>query len=854
MMRGSPGGVSLSDIEAALGVSNATARRLRDTVREAIPGIVELDGEDGRKRWRIPAKADEAPTRLEVPDLRRVSEGVLSLDDAGQGEAAGRLHVLERRIAAAISPDLPRTGPGDWRMLRRRVDQSLRRHRRRLRRLDGLWREKAGKTRTVSVDQAIRLHLAELVASLPGSLLSVAIDGDSGIRSFAGLPRTGAVGSEAAAAIRSFLSLPGAAGFIEGQVLADRRVRREVSAMVRRHGWANLDAKAIETLHAPSKVAKFFKSAMASVLLLLAGALWINSELPKIGQMRHLVGHPSLDVTITEDHDILFEHPVFAVPVSLDELPDYLIVALVEMEDRRFFEHPGFDLIGIARAFADNLRAALAKDGSFSGGSTLTQQVARNVFLTQERTIMRKLREAVLALKLELFLEKRDILELYLNRVYFGNGVNGIEIAARRYFAVRAGDLNLYQAAMLVGIVPRPSAWNPERNLELAHWRARHVLNTLVERGAITRAQSERAIRQFGSATLERLRTGDRVVRNVAYQWFRDWIAPNIPKMVPDRTGTFRVVVTLDPLAQIYAQLAAERVIRSGRGRGVGEVACVAVTQDGSVRAMVGGADYQRSQFNRATQARRQPASAFKPFVYLAALEMGYGPDTLIDDSPMTVNGRPYPANFDRRYHGRVRLEDALVYSLNAATVKLQETVGRARVIDVATRLGLRQGLPDKLSLALGSGEVTPLDLTAAYAVFAAGGRRVKPYGVIAIQRQNGSILYWRDPGRLGPQIVESRHVDMLTGMLREALRHGTGRNAAFARDAAGKTGTSQDYRDAWFVGYTADLAASFWLGNDDNRPMQRVTGGSIPALYWKNFMANIYQDRALPELPGIPH
>ncbi|MBL28463.1 MAG: hypothetical protein CMM50_13035 [Rhodospirillaceae bacterium] len=581
-------------------------------------------------------------------------------------------------------------------------------------------------------------------------------------------------------------------------------------------------------------------------------ALWISATLPAIDEIKELIGRPSVEVTVADDGEVLLSEHVYPVPVSPRTLPPYVVRAIVETEDRRFYSHPGFDPVGIGRAVVDQVRTLLGDPQPVSGGSTITQQVAKNMFLSRDRTMLRKVRELILAIKLEILLSKEQIAGLYINRIFWGGNIYGIEHAARHYFGVRAPDLNLYQAAMLAGIIRAPNYYRPDRSIAAAHRRTRLVLGILANRGVIAPAVMKQALAQWAGKPLAALRTGDRGIPAVEYRYFEDWIRSTAREMAIPPGETHRIFLTLDPLVQIYAQLAAERLMREGRRRDVTEAAVVAMSPDGAVRAMVGGSDYAGSQFNRAVQAHRPPASAFKPFVYLAALRQGMTPETVIEDAPVEIDGRPWPANFDRRYHGRVTLTEALAQSMNAATVRLLDRVGLETVVSVARHLGIASALPRERSLALGAGGVTPLELTGAYAVFANEGLAPDIHGIVAVQAQTGRIVYLRDDQEMPARLVERDDVAALNGMLREAMRRGTGRAAAFARQAAGKTGTSQDSRDAWFVGYTADLVAGIWVGNDDNAPMAGVTGGSLPAKYWNNLMANVYQERTMPPLLGV--
>ncbi len=596
----------------------------------------------------------------------------------------------------------------------------------------------------------------------------------------------------------------------------------------------------------------WFRAAVTIAVVLVCFGVYISSQLPNIKEIKQLVGHPSLEVTVKNDGSISFSSPIFPIPVQYEDVPEDIIDIVVASEDRRFWYHPGIDPVGTFRAVAAYVRRFRSGGPVGAGGSTLTQQLARNLFLTGDKTAMRKIRELVLAFKLEFSLTKKEILELYLNRVYFGNGIYGIEQASRYYFGVRAKHLNLYQAAMLVGALPSPGRWNPRRR-KSTHRRAKVVLDMLVERDLMSANERDRLRRIWARKYGTSLKTGDRIYQKIQYQFYRDWLSlKRIDGLELKPGARYRVLLTLDPLMQYYTQHAAQKMHGEARRRNAGQLAILAMSPNGAVRAMMGSTNYQRNQFNRATQAWRQPASAFKPFVYIAALEAGWSPDSVIEDRPIRVDGRLYPRNFDNKYSGSQSLTEALAQSRNAATVRLTREVGRHNISALVKRLGMRARIPSKISMALGVGETTMLDLVRAYAVLPNGGRSIEPFGILAAQQLDGKVVYWRRAPS-SEQVLDETLVKAVNRMLREVLRSGTGKRAAFVRDAAGKTGTSNDFRDAWFVGYTADLILAIWLGNDNNKPMQSVTGGGLPAKYWNNIMSNVYFDRTPPPMPGLP-
>ncbi|WP_319024892.1 transglycosylase domain-containing protein [Nisaea sediminum] len=525
-------------------------------------------------------------------------------------------------------------------------------------------------------------------------------------------------------------------------------------------------------------------------------------------------------------------------PVAADKLPESLVQALVATEDRRFFSHFGIDPISIARAAMINLQAGR----TVQGGSTLTQQLAKNVFLSAERSYSRKIQELLLSFWLEHRFSKQEILAIYLNRVYFGAGAYGVDAAARKYFGRPVEDLTPYQSAMLIGLLKAPSRYNPAVDRELSEGRTKQVLLNMADAGYLTEAEALRIASKPAA-----IRGAAGVSRN--HRYFADWARERASGYAGPGGGDRTIRTTLDLRLQRLAERAVAEGMKRGAKKGVRQVAMVVMSPDGAVRAMIGGRDYGASQFNRATQALRQPGSAFKPFVFLAALEAGYQPETPLSDAALTIDGWQ-PRNFDGRYRGEVTLEDALADSLNAATVSLSEAIGRRRALSVARRLGLTATLPDRPSLALGSGEVTLLEMTAAYAAFANHGRFVTPYAIEAIGTSADGTIYARRE-TAAPEVVDARAVSDLNRMLQSVVERGTGKRARIDRPAAGKTGTSQGFRDAWFIGYTADLVAGIWVGRDDASPMDGVTGGSLPAEIWAAFMSEAVKGPPRP-LAGL--
>jgi penicillin-binding protein 1A len=499
------------------------------------------------------------------------------------------------------------------------------------------------------------------------------------------------------------------------------------------------------------------------------------------------------------------------------------------MEDRNFYAHEGVDPRGLLRALVTNFRA---KD-TVAGGSTITQQLVKILFLTPERTYERKFRELGGAWTLERKLSKDQILELYLNRIYLGSGAYGVDGASRVYFNKSATELTLPEAAMLAALTRSPSIFTPRRDLAGAQARSGLVLNAMVETKAITPEEAQAARAQ--PATIAD--TAEVAARN----YYFDTAAEEVKRLLPDTPGDLTVLTTFSPKMQEAARQAVESVMaKRGQGMRASQAALISMNTDGAVRALIGGRDYAETQFNRATQAKRQPGSAFKAFVYLAALEAGLSP---------CIDGYA-PGNFDNKHYGQVTLKEALVRSLNTVAIKLQQEVGVRAVTRAAQRLGITSPLTQYASLALGTSELTPIELTSAYAAFPAGGVKVTPYSVVEVRSAMGEVLYRRSAPRQTRVIAEDKMLTM-NAMLYEVVQHGTARAAILPNhEVAGKTGTSSEFRDAWFVGFTSDLVTGVWVGNDDFTPMRRVTGGSLPAQIWKSYMTVAVTDYPPKPLP----
>jgi len=502
------------------------------------------------------------------------------------------------------------------------------------------------------------------------------------------------------------------------------------------------------------------------------------------------------------------------------------VQAVLSIEDRRFYHHFGIDPVGIARALRRNAEAGEIVEG----GSTITQQLVKMRLLGNDRTLARKLREALTAIWLELRLGKEEILTRYLNNVYLGGGAHGMPAAARLYFDKRLDQLNVAEAAMLAGLIKAPSQYNPLRDPEGARDRAALVIDAMVANGAIdSRAAADAKARP---ATLH-----PTAVSTQADSWFADWVGREAASVTGSFTRSVRLRTTLDTRLQRLAEDVIKGALtREGARAGASQAALVALRPDGAVLAMVGGRNYRDSQFNRAVEANRHPGSAFKLFVYLAALRKGLGPNDTIDAGPIEINGWE-PENFGGHEYGRVTLADAFARSINTAAVRLAMDVGLDEVIRAARDLGIDAKLPKVPSLALGAVEVSLLDLTGAFASVRAGRTHVEPWGISAFGPEGQPRLQTMGPPMVGAQQSLGRYQQPMIDLLRGVVERGTGRAAALNGFAAGKTGTSQNHRDAWFIGFNESLIVGVWVGNDDGTPMHRVVGGALPASIWKRFM-----------------
>ncbi len=561
------------------------------------------------------------------------------------------------------------------------------------------------------------------------------------------------------------------------------------------------------------------------VLAVLACLLWFAWKLPSPSAALESARRPTLALADSAGHVFATYGDVVGDKVHLADLPHWLPEAAVAVEDRRFWTHWGLDLPGIARAAWVNLLARRV----VQGGSTLTQQVAKNLFLSNRRTFGRKIQEVMLTLWLEQIFTKRQILEIWLNRVYLGSGAWGVDAASRLYFGIPARRMNLAQCAVIAGLPRAPSRFSPRVDPQAAAARGRQVLAAMVAAGRITAEQAQAAAAQIAFAPRPPAKAG----------WFADWAADQAQALLPP--GQDAVArTTLDRALQAVAE-ARLRALLAGPGAAAGVEQGAVVVLDaatGAVRAMVGGRDYRAAPYNRAVLARRQPGSAFKAFVWLAALEAGVRPDDGVLDAPITVDGWS-PANFDHRFHGRVSVEDALADSLNTVSVRLmQQAGGPDAVAAVARRMGIADALSDSPTLALGTADVGVLELASAYGALFDRGRRAPPTGIAAIIADRREVAL---PRPLPARVADASLAAMMVRMLTAVVTRGSGHLAAIpGRAVAGKTGTSQDYRDAWFVGSVSGQVVAVWLGRDDDRPMRDVTGGSLPAQLFHDIAAAI--------------
>lgn len=554
--------------------------------------------------------------------------------------------------------------------------------------------------------------------------------------------------------------------------------------------------------------------------------LYCVLTLPDIDQAVARTRQPSTTITAENGNEVKTFGSVYSEVIRLNELPSYVPDAIISTEDRRFYAHFGFDIVAFTRAMLTNIFM-----GRYAqGGSTITQQVAKNLFLTSQKNIKRKTQELLLAFWLEHKFSKEQILTLYLNRVYLGAGTYGIEAASQKYFQKSSRDMNLLEAAIIAGMLKAPSRYNPIASAERAKARAKVVLQNMVNNDALTERQMKYALT---------LPVGeDKSYKVQGADYFADWVYREVNDYIGERDNDIYVYTTLDQKIQENAEKILREAVLAAKNRNVSEGAVVILNKSGEVKAMVGGIDYRKSQFNRAVTALRQPGSAFKPFVYLTALQNGWKREDRIDDVPLSI-GKWKPENYDKKYYGSVTLDEALMKSLNLATVNLSESLSRKDIIRTAKKMGISTPVENTPSLALGTFEVKVIDMATAYSAIANGGYATWPHAIKEIYTRDGYQLYQREADTEN-RILDAGAVKDLTKMLEKVISQGTGRRAKIPGFAAGKTGTTQDYRDAWFVGFTDEYVIAVWVGNDDNSPMKGVTGGTLPAEIWRKIALSV--------------
>lgn len=554
--------------------------------------------------------------------------------------------------------------------------------------------------------------------------------------------------------------------------------------------------------------------------------VWYASELPSITKSMVFERRPTVIIKASNGEIVDRYGDIKGEIVDVTTLPSHIRNAVLAIEDRRFYNHFGMDFKGIGRAFFVNLKSG----GFVQGGSTITQQLAKNLFLSRERTIKRKIQELILSFQLENELTKDEILSAYLNRVYLGSGAYGIDAAARVYFNKSANELNVREAATIAGLLKAPSRYSPSANPQKSAQRTKTVLKAMVDAGFIEQNEIDRYTKAPPSPR-RKPSSGDSV------RYYTDYIVSQLDDLIGTIEDDIIVETTLDKDVQKEMEEAITKaILRYGPEREVEQAAGIVMRLDGAVVALMGGKDYGISEFNRATDSLRQPGSSFKPIVYLTAIENGWDLNSLIVDEPIT-EGRYRPRNFGHEYYGEVTLYEALTMSMNTVAVNLMRDVGPDKVIGMARRLGITADLEPNLSLALGSSGVPMMQMVTAYATIGRGGSAVEPYAIKRILDKEENILYERAPPRKARQVVSRSDIMQITAMMQSVIQNGTGQGAAIPYPAAGKTGTSQDFRDAWFSGFTGKYAASIWFGNDDNSPTKRLTGGSAPAQVWREVM-----------------
>ena len=577
----------------------------------------------------------------------------------------------------------------------------------------------------------------------------------------------------------------------------------------------------------------FFLTFIWLVLFLSIAVTWSLLNLPETESIQ-ISRQPSITFLDKEGRIIASYGDIYGQSIQFNDLPKDLINAVIVTEDKRFFFHPGVDLKGIIRATYVNMKAGRI----VQGGSTITQQLAKNLFLTPERSFTRKLHELILSFWLEMRFSKEQLLSIYLNRVYLGSGTYGVQAASEKYFNKKVEELNLYECALIASLLKAPSKYNPIANEKLSRERTSKVLENM----RIDNLISEKSIAE---AKLNNKNYNKFTSAPKSTRYFIDWLLPRVKSYLGEINEDLIVRTTLDVKLQEIAENSVNSV--TSKFSSADQSALVALDLDGGVMAMIGGRDYGDTQFNRVTQAQRQPGSAFKIFVYLAGLKEGYDPGDQIVDSKIDINGWS-PKNYKKEFLGEISLFDAFAKSINTVAVKLSENIGRENVIKMAKSMGIRSPILNSPSLALGTSEVNLLELTAAYDVLANQGKGIFVHGIRSIENTSGKTLFMRK-GKGPGKILESELVNTMIRMMENTIETGTGKNAKINRPAAGKTGTSQSLRDAWFIGFSSELVVGVWFGNDDDSPMENITGGTAPAILWSDFMKKAHFGRPVRPL-----
>ena len=569
------------------------------------------------------------------------------------------------------------------------------------------------------------------------------------------------------------------------------------------------------------------------ILFLSIAVTWSLLNLPETESIQ-ISRQPSITFLDKEGRIIASYGDIYGQSIQFNDLPKNLINAVIVTEDKRFFIHPGIDLKGIIRASYVNLKAGRI----VQGGSTITQQLAKNLFLTPERSFTRKLHELILSFWLEMRFSKEQLLSIYLNRVYLGSGTYGVQAASEKYFNKKVEELNLYECALIASLLKAPSKYNPIANEKLSRQRTSKVLENMKKSNLISAKNIAEA--KLNNKSYNKFTSAPKSTR-----YFIDWLLPRVKSYLGEINEDLIVRTTLDVKLQKIAESSVNSI--TSKFSSADQSALVALDLDGGVKAMIGGRDYGDTQFNRVTQAQRQPGSAFKIFVYLAGLKEGYEPQDEIVDSEIDINGWS-PKNYKKEYLGEISLFDAFAKSINTVAVKLSESIGRENVINMARSMGITSPILNSPSLALGTSEVNLLELTAAYDVLANSGNGILVHGIRSIENTSGKTLFIRK-GKGPGKILDSELVNTMIKMMENTIETGTGKNAKINRPAAGKTGTSQSLRDAWFIGFSSELVVGVWFGNDDDSPMNNITGGTAPAILWSDFMKKAHLGRVPKDL-----